>query len=158
MNCEEDINDGSRALYDRNSLSSRRDEHRAEGLNAFYDRTTSGLFLEFYYVGPDKLWTPWGSWSFAYSADSRTSSQTEQAVSRFMAHLDAELFIPLQQNRFGAFGPLYKLHLIGEEKLPAPGEIRPTANAEEYEAGNAEWARFGGPHRVSTTTGGSTNS
>ena len=155
---DEHLTDGSRALCDRNSLSSRRDEHRADGLNAFYDRTTSGLYLEFYYGGPDKLWTPWGSWSFAYCDDSRTSSQTENAVSRFMTHLDAELLIPLQQNRFGAFGPIYKLHGIDSEKLPAPGDIRPPANAEEYETGNAEWARFFGLQHVSQTTAGSMNS
>ncbi|MUL61143.1 hypothetical protein B5P44_00915 [Mycobacterium sp. CBMA 213] len=122
--------------------------HRAEGLNALYDRTTSGLYLEFYYGHPHKLWTPWGSWDFAQFVGGLTGIEESRMVSAFMAHLDVELLIPLQQNRFTAFGPVYKLHGIDGDKLPVPGEIRPSATTEEYQAANAEWAAFGGPHRT----------
>ncbi|MCV7137937.1 hypothetical protein [Mycolicibacterium fortuitum] len=124
------------------------ESRRAEGLNAFYDRTTSGLYLESRYGCPSTLWTPWGSWQFARSVGGRTAMEESRMVSAFMAHLDAELLIPLQQNRFGAFGPVYKLSGIDGEKLPVPGEIRPPATTEEYEAANAEWATLGGPHRA----------
>lgn len=69
-------------------------------------------------------------------------------VSAFMAHLDVELLIPLQQNRSGPFGPVYKLLGVDGEKLPAPGEIRPKATVKECEAAEAEWAAHGGPHRA----------
>ncbi|SHU66806.1 Uncharacterised protein [Mycobacteroides abscessus subsp. abscessus] len=128
--------------------TSKCEKQRTEGLNAFYNRTTSGLYLEFYYGIPSTLWTPWGYWLFGQLAEARTGIEESQIVSAFMAHLDAELLIPLQQNRFGAFGPVYKLHAVDGEKLPSPGEIRPMATTEEYEAATAEWATFGGPHRT----------
>lgn len=121
--------------------------HRADGLNAFYDRTTSGLYLEYYYGRPAKLWTPWGSWDFALSGGARAGYEKSR-VSAFMARLDAELLIPLQQNRFTAFGPVYKLHGVDGEKLHAPGEIRAGATTDEYRAANAEWVTFVGPHRT----------
>lgn len=126
---------------------------RVDGLNPFYDRTTSGLYLEFYSGRPDKLWTPWGGWRWegwqrAQSAGGGTGVKQDRMVSAFMAHLDVELLIPLQQNRSGAFGPVYKLLGVDGEKLPAPGEIRPTATVKEYEAAEAEWAAHGGPHRA----------
>lgn len=128
--------------------ASNSEKYRAQGLNAFYDRTTSGLYLEFYYGYPARLWTPWGYWRFGQIFGARTGIEEGRMATAFMAHLDAELLIPLQQNRFGAFGPVYKLHGIDGDKLPPPGEIRPPAPTEEHKAAEAEWATFGGPHRA----------
>lgn len=113
---------------------------QAEGFNAVYDRTTSGLYLQFSYGTPSKLWTPWGHWHFGRSVGARTGIEQGRIASVFMSHLDAELLVPLQQNRFGAFGPVYKLHGVDGDKLPAPGDIRPPATTEESTAARAEWA------------------
>ena len=40
------------------------DDSREDKVNPFDNQTSDGLFLEFYYSIPSRLWTPWGKWNF----------------------------------------------------------------------------------------------
>lgn len=119
--------------------------YRDGGVNPFYDRTTSGLYLEYSYGAPNKIWTPWGQWSFVGSTAFRSWDEQRKQIDSFMARLTAELYIPLQQDEFGDYGPVYTLHAIEGVELPPPGDVIRIPPNDEYHAARGEWARLGGP-------------
>lgn len=119
--------------------------YRDGGVNPFYNRTTSGLYLEFYYGAPNKIWTPWGEWHFVGSTGLTFGDEKQQRISSFMARLTSQLHIPLQQSEFGDFGPVYTLHAVDGVQLPPPGEVIPRVPNDEYRAAKEEWGRLGGP-------------
>lgn len=119
--------------------------YRDGGVNPFYNRTTSGLYLEYFYGAPNKIWTPWGEWSFVGSTGLIFGDEEQKRISSFMARLTSELHIPLQQSEFGGFGPVYTLHAVEGVELPPPGEVIPRVPNDEYRAAKEEWARLGGP-------------
>lgn len=123
------------------------DGYRRGGVNGFYHRTTSGLYLEFSYGTPNKIWTPWGHWNFVGSTSYNDSDEKLQAqLASFMARLSVELHIPLQRGQFGEYGPIYKVLAVDGVQLPTPGAVLPSATLDEHHTAQAEWARLGGPH------------
>ncbi len=124
------------------------DGHRVSGANGFHKRTSSGLYLEWYYGSPSELWTPWGYWGFVGSGSIAAGGRErhEAHCAAFMARLTTELHAPLVESEFGATGPVYKILAVDGVPLPTPGEVLPTATRDEYKTAKADWARFGGPH------------
>lgn len=123
------------------------DGYRRGGANSFYQRTTSGLYLEFSYGTPNKIWTPWGYWIFVGSKGwNGTDEQLQAQLASFMARLSVELHIPLQRGNFGEYGPVYKVLAVDGVPLPPPGEVLPNATLDEHHSAQAEWARLGGPY------------
>lgn len=122
--------------------------HRIGGANSFYDRTSSGLYLEWSYGSPHYLWTPWGKWTFVGSGIIREGGYERHKArcAAFMARLTTELHAPLVESEFGETGPVYKILAVDGDPLPTPGEVLPTATDDEYKTARADWARFGGPH------------
>lgn len=119
--------------------------HRAGGINSFYKKTASGLYLEFYYGYPAKIWTPWGYWKFAStSGGSRVEKQGQ--LRRFMSRLTADLHTALEQSKFGDYGPVYKLVAVEGVPLPRAGDVMEVVPSADYETLKAEWERLGGPH------------
>lgn len=121
--------------------------YRRGGVNGFYQRTTSGLYLEFSYGTPNKIWTPWGYWLFVGSTGyNSTDEQLRAQLASFMARLSVELHSPLQSGKFGEYGPVYKVLAVDGAQLPPPGDVLPNATLDEHHTAQAEWARLGGPH------------
>lgn len=113
--------------------------HRKGGANPFYDQTLDGLYLQFSYDTPDKVWTPWGHWSFA------AAQRYEIDLDRFMSRLTLEMHIEGKQHDWGYYGPVYAIRAIDGEEVPEG--VLPTDKRQylEYEVANAEWERlFGG--------------
>lgn len=125
--------------------------YRDGGVNGFHGRTTSGLYLEFSYGAPNKIWTPWGYWRFASGTGRHFGEERQSQMASFMARLTAELHIPLQQSEFGDYGPVYKLLAVDGVELPPPGEVMASATLDESRAARAEWARLGGPDSTYAT-------
>jgi len=112
--------------------------HRADGVNPFYSQTLNGLYLEFYYGGPSKVWTPWGEWYFAAAQ----SYQTD--LDGFMSRLTLREHIAQHNTAQGTIGPVYAILAIDGVELPEP--VLPTDRRQylSYEDSKAEWARFFG--------------
>ena len=60
---------------------------RNDDVNPCYNQTESGLFLEYYYGHPHKLWTPWGSYSFTGSAGYSSDAPWEAILSEYLQRL-----------------------------------------------------------------------
>lgn len=110
--------------------------YRVGGANPFYSQTLNGLYLEFYYGTPSKVWTPWGYWHFAAAQ----SYQTD--LEGFMSRLTLRDHIEEQHHEWGVYGPVYAILAIDGEELPEP--VLPTDKRQylDYDAANAEWKRF----------------
>lgn len=110
--------------------------YRAGGANPFYSQTLNGLYLEFYYGSPSKVWTPWGYWHFAAAQ----SYQTD--LEGFMSRLTVREHIAEQNLEWGVYGPVYAILAIDGEELPEP--VLPTDKRQylDYDTANAEWKRF----------------
>lgn len=129
------------------------EKSRNGGASGFEKRTTSGLYLEFYYGGPNRLWTPWGRWSFvgsggtgAYEHDLR-----ERQRAAFMSRLSTQLHSPVKSDESGDYGPVYKVLAVDGIELPPPGDMLPWASWEDGNAASAEWIRLGGSRQICRT-------
>lgn len=109
-------------------------DRRGEGVNPYYDQTESGLFLEFYYRQPSKVWTPWGYYGFSGSGSGRWDEETPKILER----LGATLFRPEQNAKMGTIGPVYALHQVDGVQLPEP-KLRERQNFLEYEVAKRAW-------------------
>ncbi|HEU5122145.1 MAG TPA: hypothetical protein VFT59_04835 [Candidatus Saccharimonadales bacterium] len=88
--------------------------HRERGPDPLYKRTRNGLFLEFYYGGPYRLWTPWGSWLFAGAAPDVTN------IPAFMSQLTLWMYEGEERYPDGNFvKPVYGIQAIESQELPA---------------------------------------
>lgn len=112
--------------------------YRAGGANPYYNQTLSGLYLEFYYGGPSKVWTPWGEWHFAAAQ----SYQTD--LNGFMSRLTLRDHIAQHNTEQGTIGPIYAILAIDGVELPEP--LLPTDRRQylSYEDSKAEWERYFG--------------
>lgn len=97
--------------------------HREGGPNPYYNRTSSGLYLEFYYGHPARLWTPWGEWHISGTVSNVSGMTEEERNAGFMARLTAEAHQPLTRTVMGEVGPIYKLLAVDGVLLPEPGKI-----------------------------------
>lgn len=118
------------------------DEWRGESVNPFYSQTASGLFLEMYYSLPNKVWTPWGYWSFGGSGSGDFTIITK----RLLEECGAEVFQERATSAMGVHGPVYRLQRVGDIVLP-DAAVRPRADYISYEDAKAQWealvARYG---------------
>lgn len=113
--------------------------HRIGGVNPYYCRTTSGLYLEFYYGYPSKLWTPGGRWSFTGSTVTYGGVRREDLVEPFMQRLATRLHEPMSQSKWGCYGPVYAILAVDGEPVEPPGEVIPFSK-DGYAEMKAEWA------------------
>lgn len=113
--------------------------HRAGGVNPYYNRTTSGLYLEFYYGYPSKIWTPGGYWTMTGSTMTPAGVSREELVAQFMRHLETTLYMPESHSKWGTFGPVYKLLAIDGQPIEPPGDII-RFSKDGYEQMKTEWA------------------
>lgn len=97
--------------------------HREGGPNPYYNRTSSGLYLEFYYGTPSRLWTPWGQWHICGSVTRAQGVSNDEQNAGFLARLTIEVARPLKKTEMGEFGPTYKVLALDGVPLPEPGEI-----------------------------------
>lgn len=113
--------------------------HRRGGANPYYNQTVSGLFLEFYYGTPQKIWTPWGEWHFAYV-------QSQQFdLEGFMSHLTTEVYAAERTSDMGVHGPVYAILAVDGEQLPTPEVLDSKVYAPmDYDTSHAEWKQFFG--------------
>lgn len=110
------------------------EDRRNESVNPYYDQTESGLFLEFYYGQPSKVWTPWGYYGFSGSGSGWWNEETPKILER----LGAILFSPEQNTKAGTIGPVYALHRVDGVQLPEP-KLRERQNYLEYEVAKRAW-------------------
>lgn len=120
---------------DPNNVS---EEYRAGGANSFYDQTRTGLYLEFYYGGPSKVWTPWGSWHFG------AAQRYQFDLDKFMARLTVREHIAQHNTNMGTIGPVYALLAIDGEALPEPSLLEDRRQHMSHAESKAEWARLFG--------------
>lgn len=114
-------------------------DYRVGGVNPYYNRTTSGLYLEFYYGYPSKVWTPGGYWTMTGSTITHAFVDKDALAAKFMARITARQTEPLQQSKWGCYGPVYAVTAIDGEPIDEPGEVIPYAT-HNYREIKAEWA------------------
>ena len=123
------------------------EDRRNESVNPYFDQTESGLFLEFYYGHPSKVWTPWGYYGFSGSGSGRWDEETPKILER----LGAILFSPEQDTKAGVIGPVYALLRVDGVQLPEP-KLRKPQNYLEYEVAMRAWEnmtkRYEAEHKV----------
>lgn len=113
--------------------------HRAGGVNPYYNRTASGLYIEFYYGYPSKIWTPGGYWSMTGSTMTRPGVDPDELVRRFMRRLTTSLHSPVSHSRWGTYGPVYAVLAVEGDPVDEPGPVT-RFSAEGYEEMKREWA------------------
>ncbi|OCB44003.1 hypothetical protein A5721_22345 [Mycobacterium vulneris] len=116
--------------------------HRRGGVNPYYNRTTSGLYLEFYYGYPSKIWTPGGYWTMTGSTVTPPDTDPIELVRPFMQRLSAIEYQPLHQDRWGCYGPVYSILAIDGWSVEYPGPVAHWTRFEDidYAADKADWA------------------
>lgn len=122
---------------------------RDDGVNPFYSQTDSGLFLEYYYGHPSKIWTPWGYLGFTGSCITSGNAPWEEILDSFLERLGAILFTPEQDESFGVVGPVYALHKVDDMKLPEP-RLREKQNYLEYEVVKEAWKNMANRYQPAT--------
>lgn len=99
-----------------------RAEFGDDGVNPFYNQTGSGLFLEYYYGQPDKVWTPWGYWRFLWNVSYSGDAPWEEILSNVLQRLGATEYMPERNLSYGTVGPVYAIHRVDDIELPEPKE------------------------------------
>lgn len=110
--------------------------YRKGGVNPFHHQTESGLFLEFSYGYPSKVWTPWGYWYFA------AAQPSEAELNAFMARLTVRLHSPVKELTSGFYGPVYAILAIDGEALPEPVLLTDQRQYTDEDIADAEWQRL----------------
>lgn len=108
-----------------------------ENVNPFYNQTDSGLFVEYYYSSPSKIWTPWGYWQCIWHV-SYSGNPWEEILPRFLERIGATEHMPLRHASYGEVGPVYAVHRVDDVELPEP-KVRERQNYLEYEVANKAW-------------------
>lgn len=115
---------------------------RNDDVNPYYDQTERGLFLEYYYGHPHKLWTPWGSLSFTASVGYSSDAPWEAILSEYLQRLGAEVYLPEVNTRMGTYGPVYQIHKVDEVVLPTPIRRPTSQDFIPYKTVEETWARM----------------
>lgn len=85
--------------------------------NPYYNQTKSGLFIEFYYGSPQKLWTPWGE----FHVWRCMSGGSEKAFRDYLTEaFGAQVYKELYRSEAGEHGPYLSLHSLDGQPLPEP--------------------------------------
>ena len=116
--------------------------HRAGGINPYFNRTASGLYLEFYYGYPSKIWTPGGYWSMTGSTCTPGGVDQDALVEPFMRRLTTFLYEPGRQSRGGPNGPVYANLAIDGDPVELPGVVDPHPRNVDGLTVRAEWAEL----------------
>jgi hypothetical protein len=116
------------------------EDRRNEGVNPYYNQTETGLYLDFSYRSPHKVWTPWGEWGFVGSVGSG-GDDLKRWSEDVLGRLETKLFRPEINNEQGSFGPTYAVHKIGDNQLPEP-KIRPNNSYLPYKTANKIWEDY----------------
>lgn len=90
------------------------EDWRSESPNTCYNQTASGLFIEHYYGGVNKLWTPWGCYDFIGGS----SGKWDEVWKEVAELLGATLLSPEVTNSMGAIGPVFTVNKFEERTLP----------------------------------------
>ncbi len=106
-------------------------------VNPFYCQTDQGLFLEYYYGLPSKVWTPWGEWDFVGST-SHTAGDEKKFLPKFLERVGAVLVVAEYNDRQGTHGPIYAIRHVDNTNLPKP-QNRERQNYLEYEVSKKAW-------------------
>ncbi|MFN3005115.1 hypothetical protein [Mycolicibacterium wolinskyi] len=113
--------------------------HRAGGVNPFYDRTTSGLYLEFYYGYPSKIWTPGGRWHMTGGTWTPAGVDKDELVRPFMERLTTRPHHLPVQTRWGCYGPVYAVLAVDGISVEEPGPVARFIHS-DYQREKYEWA------------------
>lgn len=116
-----------------------REDWRWQGANPYYNQTIDGLFLEYYYGNPVKVWTPWGEWQFVGSGAHMPDSIVEEIMSHFSTTVHVE---ERYDRNIGVLGPVFAVHAIDEEALPEPAPITDRRQYLEYKDAKEFWDRL----------------
>lgn len=108
-----------------------------DGANPFYSQTASGLFVEYYYGHPSKVWTPWGYWHFV-SHVGYSGNPWPSILERVLERLGATEYIAERSEEWGVYGPVYALSKVDDIELPEP-TVRERQNYLEYSVANQAW-------------------
>ncbi|MBF6202205.1 hypothetical protein, partial [Nocardia cyriacigeorgica] len=79
---------------------------RTAGPDPFRAQTTSGLYLQFYYGLPSRLWTPWGAWKFSGLSQDWAGQTPEQLNAGFLARVTLTRHTPRYVEQIGSSGPV----------------------------------------------------
>lgn len=109
----------------------------AYGINSVYSQTHSGLFVEYYYGSPSKIWTPWGYWQFV-SGVGYSGDPWPAILERFLERTGATEHMPVRHTSYGTVGPVYALHQVDDLELPEP-VVRERQNFLDYEVVKHAW-------------------
>ncbi|MFZ1459105.1 MAG: hypothetical protein WAT17_04485 [Candidatus Saccharimonadales bacterium] len=132
-------------IYDKCSTGQfdRSAGYRKGGVSPDSNQTIAGLYLEFYYGHPSKLWTPWGDWRFGGTQSSKFN------LEEFMSRLTLEVHTEGHQEWIGYIGPVYAILAVDGEPAPTPSlkatqsEYTPYEDAmSERNRLKAEWERL----------------
>lgn len=111
-------------------------------VNPYYNRTASGLFVEFYYGTPLYVWTPWGKWRMRMRCVSGMRVAIDDASMAFLRRVHTTLHQPQTNSAMGSFGPVYAVVSVdGCEPVPAPVVGAAYVN-DGYDAMMTEWAEL----------------
>lgn len=109
-----------------------------DGVNPFYNQTEIGLFVEYYYGHPSKVWTPWGYFHFTGSVGYSGNAPWDDISDNFTRRLGATLYLPEKNTKAGTYGPVYAVHTVDSINLPEP-KVRERQNFLEYEVAKNAW-------------------
>lgn len=113
--------------------------HRAGGVNPYYNRTASGLYIEFYYGYPSKIWTPGGYWAMTGGTHTPAGVSADELAPRFMRRLTTKPHLPVSHSRWVTYGPVYAVLAVDGEPVDEPGAVT-RFTADGYEEAKSEWA------------------
>lgn len=114
---------------------------RHESVNPFYNRIEQGLFLEFYYGVPNKLWTPWGQYRFCGSA-AGNPIDLDRLTGDLFERVGRVPFLHRKTSSMGEFGPVDEIVSLDGLALPKARVSNQVHGFEVgfYEASKADWA------------------
>lgn len=125
-------------ILERNNPKHRwMEDRRKERVNAFYNQTESGLFLQMYYGLPSSLWTPLGRWGFGGSGSGHWDEVETELISRFGMRVHvAEHY--RNGPTGGVYGPIYELIKVDNVILPQ-ARVAEEENFVSYDDANEQW-------------------
>ena len=109
-----------------------------DGINPCYHQTEQGLFLEYHYDEPNKIWTPWGYFQMIGFSCCRGDAPWEPIIAKYLERLGVTLYLPKTNEKWGQRGPVYAIHRLDDIVLPEP-IVREKQNFWSYEKVMRAW-------------------
>ncbi len=91
------------------------------GLDAAYNQTESGLFLEIYRGQISSIWTPWGDYIFCGNTSGDGTGSWRLVNTEILKRLCAARYRPKQES----VGIVFAIHCVDKLQLPQPVEREP---------------------------------